>query len=61
MLPKKGCRLVFSLKMDRFLFSDFRVIHRSSIDSINESIQYLKIESLVIGNIIILEPHNKNT
>ena len=47
--------------MDRFLFPDFAVIHRSPIDSINESIQYLKIESLVIGNILILEPRNKNT
>ena len=58
MLPKKECRLVFSLKIDGFLFSDFRVIHRSPIDSVNESIQYLKIESLVISNIIILEPCN---
>lgn len=47
--------------MDRFLFSDYPVIHRSPMDSNNESIQYLKIESLVIGNILILEPRNKNT
>ena len=51
----------FLLKMHRFLFSDFPVIHRSPIDSINESIQYLKIESLVIDNILILELRNKNT